>query len=347
MFAVRRLARNRPRPWAARRRRAGLMATLVAAALPIAGIGAASATTGPTYLLKPPKYSFPFALLKAYAGRYISTSVSDPSKISSSGMYIGVGASGYAVGGISIYAFSAQGNLETIVDALYNFHIVGGGVEADIVGAASGTGAVPVLGHVFFHHAGSSRNLVGTLQPPIGGSYGISYRFVSSGGGVPVSGNGQAATSPAKLHPGWGSTATSVGRYQLAGIAVSARPQPGAGIFTLAAVAANRLVVAARRPTGGELTLFLRKVKAGKPLVPSGILNIRSALGTNVLYLTDLRSAGAERAAVARGGSFLGPVIGRFTGTILEPGRMEATVQTSQLPTLTVLLSRFSSSPTQ
>ena len=159
--------------------------------------GAAGATTGPGYLIRPPKFRISLTLLKTYTGRYVTTSIASAAKIRSSEVYIGVAESGYAAGGISLYSYNAAGSLQSFAGTLYNFHAVGSRVEADIVAP----GGQPVLGHLFFAHKGTSRNLVGEIQPP--GStkrYAIAYRFAHSGGPLP----GQANTpAPGPRTPGW------------------------------------------------------------------------------------------------------------------------------------------------
>lgn len=341
-----------------------LCTALAAGVVAAAGIGGvAAATTGPGYLISPPKYRISLKLLKAYTGRYATTSTSPKSRITSSELYLGVAESGYAAGGISIYSYNAAGTLQSFASTIYNVHLVGGGqIEADIVGA----GGRPVLGHLFFRHAHGTRNLVGQIDPPSGGGpFAIAYRYAASAGPLPgqantpvpgppnagtVTGSGLTSaskpTTPApKGVPGWGPTGRFLGRYHLIPGAVAAPASRPAGIFTVALATADQLAASSQRPTGGQLTLFMRTVKKTLPPVPSGILSLETPAGSTVVYLTQLSSAGLGRKALVNGGSFLGPTLGSLTGTSSAAGSLTATITTQALGTFSARFSRFSASP--
>jgi hypothetical protein len=155
----------------------------------------------------------------------------------------------------------------------------------------------------------------------------------------------QAATQT-----GWGTTTTAyIGRYQVSpGSKAPAPPATRDGIFTVALNAASRLAAASQQPTGGQLSVFLRKVKTGLPLSPSGILSLRTQEGNLIIYLTDLTSAGTTRSGMVNQGAFLGTPIGTLTATP-DPsagGTLDATIKASGLPEMTLKLKRFSISPT-
>ena len=336
-------------------RRGRLRAMLLVASLALALAGSlgavADATTGPGFLLHPPKYKIPLSALKAYTGRYLSTSISHGSGIVSSELFIGVAQNGYGAGGVSIYGYDPQGMLQTFAGTLYNFRLVGKSVEADIVS----TDGTTVLGHVTIRHPGSSRNLTGTLQPPSGqGVFTVTYRYAGSEG--PLAGDTHATggssagsttgTSNAS-QAGWGSPASFAGRYGLTvGTPVAQASPAQVGIFSVAIGAANRLVAAAQAPTGGQLTLFMRTVKKTEPPQPSGILSVVTSAGSYVLYLTDLRSNGDMRTATVHGGAFVGPAIGSVTGTSVGQGTLTTNVTARGIGTFSVRLVRFSHSPT-
>jgi len=333
-----------------RRNRPAALLLLVSLVVAVAGslVAVAGATTGPGSLLKPPRYRIPLKVLTPYTGRYVSTSVPPSSGIISSELYVGVAGSGYAAGGISIYSYTPQGTPQTFAGTLYDFRLAGGSVEADIVNA-DGTA---VLGHVIFRHAGSSRNLVGTLQPPAGtGVLAISYRYISSRG--PLSGqafsqggSASAAGAPsanATPQSGWG--ASAIGRYRLIVGTPIAQPPGPAWIFAGAVAAADRLAAGAQAPTGGELTLFMRTVKKSEPPVPSGILSLLTPAGSFVMYLTNLQSAGLGRTAAVHGGAFVGPELGVLKGTIGGDETLTADVTARGIGTFSVRLVRFSGSP--
>jgi hypothetical protein len=337
-----------------RRRQLRALLLLTSLALTLAGslVAVAEATTGPGYLLNPPKYRIPLSVLNAYTGRYVSSSIGQSSGIVSSELYVGVAESGYAAGGVSIYSYDHQGMLQTFAGTLYNVRVDGKSVEADIVSSDGTT----VLGHVIVRHAGSSRNLVGTLEPPTGGWFAITYRYAASEGPLPGQayapvkfphGAGKRAAPGAITKPkaGWGSPVTYLGRYRLTVGTPVAQPPVQVGLFSLAVAAADRLVAGAQTPTSGELTLFMRTVKKTEPPVPSGILSLTSSTGSYVLYLTNLRSHGLMRSAVVRGGAFLGPVIGSLSGTTGGTGTLTAHVTGRGIGTFSVRFVRFSRSP--
>jgi hypothetical protein len=339
-----------PRP------RASLLIASVVLALAGSLAAVAAATTGPGYLLKAPNYRLPLSVLKAYTGRYTSTSVAHNSGITSSELYIGVAESGYAAGGVSIYSYDKQGMLQSFAGTLYDFRLVGSQVEADIVS----TDGTTVLGHVLVGRAGSSRNLVGTLAPPTGGQFAISYKYAASEGPLPGQTyapvvlpprTGTKPSSAARMggrtkpRPGWGPMATFVGRYRLASATPAPQAPPQDGIFTLAIETADRLTSSAHLPTSGQLTLFMRTVKKTEPPVPSGILNIATPAGNFLTYLTYLKSAGSSRSATVNGGSFLGPPIGTLSDGTFGYGILSATISAHGLGPVSVRFVRFSHSP--
>lgn len=349
------------------RLRVPLVAALVCA-LAMSFAAQSTATTGPGYLLSAPKYLINHGVLLRYTGRYVTTSAARASRIISSEVFIGIGEAGYAAGGISIYSYDAAGQEQAFAGTLYNFHVVGNQVESDIVT----TGASAIIGHLFLRHRGSSRDLVGTIDPGGGGPFGISYRYGGSAGPLPgqayaplpqpgppnagvVSGKALNQSAPAakapkatpQLKPGWGSTVRFLGRYHLLPGPEAAQPSVQAGIFTVAVSDAERISAASRRPTGGELTLFLRKVKVktSEQLEPSGILSVLTPAGNYVLYLTMLESGGATRAATVNQGAFVGAPIGKLAGTSTGPGTLSATVTATSIGTISARFVRFSASP--
>ena len=158
---------------------------------------------------------------------------------------------------------------------------------------------------------------------------------------------GKALHSPAphkapKTVSGWGPTGTFVGRYHLTPGATGAVASQPAGIFTVAATAAARLSAAAQRPTGGQLTLFMRTVKKILPPVPSGILSLHTPSGNSVVYFTYLSSAGSARKAQVHGGSYLGPQLGTFSGTSTAPGTLRGRLNGSGIGNVALRFTRFS-----
>lgn len=150
---------------------------------------------------------------------------------------------------------------------------------------------------------------------------------------------------------GWGTEASYIGRYHLNVLPLSERAtsvpatSSHAAIFSGVVGACERLTATATHPTGGELTMFMREVKKGKPLVPSGILNLKAQAGNELVYLTYLSASGTKLHAKINGGAFVGPVVGSFEGTKTGPNTISGTAIVESVGTVEATFTRFSSSP--
>jgi hypothetical protein len=125
-----------------------------------------------------------------------------------------------------------------------------------------------------------------------------------------------------KPKEGWGPQASWVGRYH-----VKVLNGGKAGV------------------RGGELTMFIQEEFPGSE-TPAGILNLRTKHNNDVVYLKELKWSGHARMAEVKGGSFLGPTIGKFVGNYKAPGKIVAGVSTKSLGALKLSFSRFSKKPT-
>ena len=125
-----------------------------------------------------------------------------------------------------------------------------------------------------------------------------------------------------KAKEGWGSTGSFVGRYH-----VRVLKAGGSGV------------------RGGELSLFIQEEFPGSE-EPAGILKLRTRTNNDVVYLKELTHRGRERGALVKGGSFLGPTIGRFIGRTRKRGRLVANVSTRGLGTMKLAFFRYSAKPT-
>ena len=96
---------------------------------------------------------------------------------------------------------------------------------------------------------------------------------------------------------------------------------------------------------GGELTMFIQEEFPGSE-EPAGILNLRTKAHNDVVYLKELKHRGAARTAIVKGGSFLGPTIGRFVGKLRAPGKLVAGVSTRSLGSMKLAFTRYSREPT-
>jgi hypothetical protein len=132
--------------------------------------------------------------------------------------------------------------------------------------------------------------------------------------------------SPAALagkpKEGWGPQASWIGRYHV-----------------------KVLKGGASGVRGGELTMFIQEEFPGSE-TPAGILKLRTKHNNDVVYLKELKWSGEARAAEVKGGSFLGPTIGKFVGKMRSPGKLVAGASTKSLGSMKLSFSRFSKKPT-
>lgn len=96
---------------------------------------------------------------------------------------------------------------------------------------------------------------------------------------------------------------------------------------------------------GGELTMFMQEEFPGSE-EPAGILKLRTKTNNDVVYLKELKHRGSARTAIVKGGSFLGPTIGRFVGNLRAPGKLVAGVSTRSLGSMKLAFTRYSRKPT-
>ena len=122
--------------------------------------GSASATTGPTQFLHPPKYKVQSKLAKLYVGQYNLSSVVSSARLSGAAMGIEVDDHGALFGIGQFYGYDAHGYQSTWVGTLYNFHVVAKG-EMDI--QIVGQGGKPVLGAMYLFRS-SHGDLRGQIQ---------------------------------------------------------------------------------------------------------------------------------------------------------------------------------------
>jgi hypothetical protein len=135
-------------------------------------------------------------------------------------------------------------------------------------------------------------------------------------------GSASFALAGGKAKEGWGSNGSFIGRYHVKVLAAG-----GSGV------------------TGGELTMFIQEEFPGSES-PAGILKLRTKTNNDVVYLKELKRRGSARTAIVKGGSFLGPTIGNFKGTMTTAGKIKATVSTRGLGKIKAVFSRYSKKPT-
>jgi hypothetical protein len=134
------------------------------------------------------------------------------------------------------------------------------------------------------------------------------------------------ALAPAALagggKEGWGRNSTFIGRYH---VKVLSGGRSGV--------------------RGGELTMFIQEEFPGSE-APAGILKLRTRHNNDVVYLKELKHRGRARTAIVKGGSFLGPTIGRLVGKLRAPGKLVAGVSTRSLGSMKLAFTRYSRKPT-
>jgi hypothetical protein len=131
-----------------------------------------------------------------------------------------------------------------------------------------------------------------------------------------------AALAGAKGKEGWGGLGSFIGRYHV-----------------------KVLSAGSDGVRSGELTMFVQEEYPGSE-EPAGILVLKTKTNNDVVYLKDLKHRGSSRTAVVKGGAFLGPTIGSFSGTMPRAGKIRATVKTRGLGTFKAVFSRYSKKPT-
>jgi hypothetical protein len=95
---------------------------------------------------------------------------------------------------------------------------------------------------------------------------------------------------------------------------------------------------------GGELTMFIQEEFPGSEEA-AGILKLRTKHNNDVVYLKELHWSRQARTAIVKGGSFLGPTIGKFVGKMRAPGKLVAGVSTKSLGSMELSFSRYSKKP--
>jgi hypothetical protein len=167
------------------------------------------------------------------------------------------------------------------------------------------------------HHIMRCRSLI--LAALIGGA--IAWPL-GSGHAAPAPASKPMHTAVAKAIPGWpGAASQYLGRYHL-----TSSSDPALA-------------------TGGELTVFLRKVPPmPKPLL-SGILSLTTKNQTNVVYLTKFMHAGTKLWTTVNLGIYTGPVLGQFKVTSIHDGQLVAEIVQKGAAPVTLQLMRFSMNP--
>jgi hypothetical protein len=302
------------------------VAAVVAALAGSAGI--AGATTGISTGLPRPEVQVKLKDGQPYEGRFVLSSIPKSSGIVAGQILVSYTETNdpYLVGFAEFDAYDDQGRRDLWMANMYPFAYdkADAVLSADLLsqGSNSRLGRVAVSipkGALSFEedegkeHAErlTGRLTVGTK------SYDVAWRS------VPEETNYRGKLPKAKLtagglakplsDKGWGSTTDVLGRYQL--VEDPTAPSNGAGFMAPLVRVARSFSTEVMSPLSAELTVIQQKAQARDTAQPAGILKVHDHDGTQLVYLTDLRSEGAERTATVRGGNFNGPKLGQFEGT--------------------------------
>jgi hypothetical protein len=123
---------------------------------------AATATTGPGYLLKHPGYTITAKLAKPFTGVYKFKAAGSSSQVVSANMFAQKGSQppeDFMIGQIQVYAYDRSGQEGDWVGTMYNWHWTGKQMEMELVGF----GGTPVLGYMTLQAEQGGRYLTGTL----------------------------------------------------------------------------------------------------------------------------------------------------------------------------------------
>jgi hypothetical protein len=284
------------------------------------------ATTGPGYLLRPPKQPLPKSAAEPWLGYYQATSIASDSSITSSAWFCELNATfspPALVGGIQVYAHDQNGQPSSWTAILYDFTpTAGGGMRI----ALTGPEGYPTIGHLNLRLAAG--NVVRGTLAISSGTYAVSFRRLSRN--APPGRPGQVSAIPVSASSapaGWGSDLSYLGFYRLLAATGTIPPSAGGGPGIFASIAqfaeSGEVPGSAVIPHHGGLSVFTRSTGSGRPSQPVGILWMP---GAAPLYLTGLTSAGAQREAQVHAGSFDGPTVGSFSAASLRGGQLLGTV---------------------
>ena len=142
-------------------RRAALTLCVVAVAS-LGAAAAATATTGPGYLLKHPGHKITAQQAKPFTGVFKFNAAGSSSKVVSANMFAELNnqpPQNFMVGQIQVYAYDRNGQEGDWVGTLYNWHWTGKVMQMELVGF-SGT---PLLGYMVLRTQDNGKHLSGTL----------------------------------------------------------------------------------------------------------------------------------------------------------------------------------------
>jgi hypothetical protein len=148
-------------------RRAALTLCVVAVAS-LGAAAAATATTGPGYLLKHPGYKVTNKAAAPFIGIWKFDPAGHSSNLINASMFANFGErpENFLVGQVQVYSYANNGEEGDWVGTMYNWHWTGKEMQMELVGF----GGSPVLGYMTLTSAGPN-HLVGTVVTRAGNSH--------------------------------------------------------------------------------------------------------------------------------------------------------------------------------
>jgi len=142
--------------------RRAVLALCVAAVASLGAVAAATATTGPGYLLKNPGFKVTHRLAKPFVGVFKFNRAGSSSKMVNASMFADFTnqpPEDFMIGQIQVYAYDRSGQEGDWVGTMYNWHWTGKQMEMELVGF----GGSPVLGYMVLKARDGGKHLVGSL----------------------------------------------------------------------------------------------------------------------------------------------------------------------------------------
>jgi len=134
----------------------------VAAVASLGAAAAATATTGPGYLLKHPGFRVTRTVAKPFTGVFKFDRAGSSAKMVNASMFAQLNnqpPEDFMIGQIQVYAYDRSGHEGDWVGTMYNWHWTGREMQLELVGF----GGSPVLGYMTLRARDSGKHLVGTL----------------------------------------------------------------------------------------------------------------------------------------------------------------------------------------
>jgi hypothetical protein len=142
--------------------RRAVVVLCVAAVASLGAAAAATATTGPGYLLKNPGFKVTHQVAKPFVGVFKFNPVGSSRNMVNASMFADFQnqpPEDFMIGQIQVYAYDRHGQEGDWVGTMYNWHWTGKAMQMELVGF----GGSPVLGYMVLKARDGGKHLTGTL----------------------------------------------------------------------------------------------------------------------------------------------------------------------------------------